>query len=555
MAANRMSELRSERRAGFAMIDSRTAISEIRDTERGPAPSLLRVADLRKSYGATQALRSCNIDIAPGEIRALLGENGSGKSTLVKILSGVVRADAGSVELSEMALSVHSPREAQARGVVTVFQETLVAPDLSVLDNIFLGSDRTFRWGRPQPEQRRIARQALDALGASSIKLDSPVSVLPLHRRQLVTLARAVARPWRLLILDEATSALDVESRDALFRFLRQNRPAGSAVLFISHRMDEIAALAHSVTVLQSGETTATLAIADASVDRLIEMISQSHDGGRPKTPRSKPARGTPAAPKSGPRLRAQGVVLRSGGSRIDLEAKSGEIFGFSGLDGHGQAEFLATLAGLNKKEAGTVETLHDGAWRPIATLREAVRNGVCYVPRDRKSDGLFLGLSVLDNYGLPTLWREARLSFINRAVIRARAKRDLAVLRTRYSSLSGPVARLSGGNQQKVLLARWLATGPAVMILDDPLRGVDAATKGEIYDVFRDLAGNGVTLLLLSTEIEELITCCDRAAVFRESEVSAVLEGAELTREAIVAAMFGLNRQAARESVTEAPR
>jgi ribose transport system ATP-binding protein len=185
------------------------------------------------------------------------------------------------------------------------------------------------------------------------------------------------------------------------------------------------------------------------------------------------------------------------------------------------------------------VEDWNDGAWRPLDGMRTAVRHGVCYVPRDRKNDGLFAGLSVLDNYGLPTLWRGSRLSFVARGGLRRRAARDLAVMHTRYASLSGAVGRLSGGNQQKVLLARWLAIAPKVMILDDPLRGVDAATKAEIYDVFRDLAARGVSLLLLSTEIEELLATCDRVVVFREAEICRVLHGAALTRETVIAAMF----------------
>jgi len=530
MAAKRMSELKSE----FPRPRSKASGG----TGRVAA---LRISGLRKSYGATAALVSCNMEVMPGEIRALLGENGSGKSTLVKILSGVMRPDAGRVELFDAPLAARTPREAQARGVVAVFQETLVAPELSVVDNVFLGQDGLFRWARPHAEQRSLARQALDALGADAIRLDAPVGLLPLHQRQLVTLARAIARPWRLLILDEATSALDVESRDALFRFLRDRRPPDSIVLFISHRMDEIAALAHSVTVLQSGETSATLAIRDATAERLVAMMSHARPAGR-AVPSEAPlsARRPGAAQTAEWRLRVRDLVLRPGARPIALDVRAGEILGFSGLDGHGQADFLAAAVGLKTSESGVVESWDGTAWRSIAALREAVGHGVCYVPRDRKNDGLFLGLSVLDNYGLPTLWRSARLSFINRMALRRRARADLAVMHTRYPRFSTPVGRLSGGNQQKVLLARWLAAEPKVMILDDPLRGVDAATKSEIYEVFRELASRGVSLLLLSSEIEELIACCHRVAVFREFEVRAVLEGASLTREAIVAAMFG---------------
>jgi ABC-type sugar transport system ATPase subunit len=353
-----------------------------------------------------------------------------------------------------------------------------------------------------------------------------------------VTLARALARPWRLLILDEATSALDVGSRDALFRHLRINRPSDSAILFISHRMDEIASLADSVTVLQSGKTSATLSIGDAHPERLISMISSSRDGELIAEARSPNTRETETGAE--PRLRARALVLRSGAKPIDFQIQPGEILGLSGLDGHGQADFLATLGGLKKGVSGHAESSQDGAWVEIASLRDAVRRGVCYVPRDRKSEGLFLGLPVFDNYGLPTLMRDARFSFVNRRAVRNRAERDLATMHTRYAGLSAPVGQLSGGNQQKVLLARWLAVGPAVMLLDDPLRGVDAATKGEIYDVFRTLAGRGVSILLLSTEIEELLTVCHRVAVFRDAELRATLAGSGLTREAIVSAMFG---------------
>ena len=282
------------------------------------ATALLSVRGLKKSYGPTRALTQCSFDVAAGEIRAVLGENGSGKSTLVKILSGVLPADAGEICLHDRPVRFRSPREAQAAGVVTVFQETLVVPEQSVLDNIFLGTDRLFGWALPRPEQARQAADLLARLEAGDTDLRAPVEALRLERRQIIAIARALVRPWRLLILDESTSALDVASRDALFAELRRH-PAGRAVIFISHRMDEIATIADAVTLLQSGETTATLETGHAPADVLVAMISRSRHAAIEPAQRSETAGSSlPSAGVPAPTCRAGGPATGRGPGRSD---------------------------------------------------------------------------------------------------------------------------------------------------------------------------------------------------------------------------------------------
>lgn len=494
--------------------------------------SLLSVCDLRRSFGETSALVSCTLDVRAGEIHALVGENGSGKSTLIKILSGVLQQDAGTLTWRGVDATFADPKAAQRAGIATVFQETLSVEELSVCDNILLGLDGVVRRAATPRREAELASAALAEVGLATLDIEAPMLSLSLAQRQLVTIARAFARPWRLLILDESTSALDVDDRDRLFEALARLRGEERSILFVSHRMDEIAAIAHRVTVLRSGRNLPTLSAGEASTERLLELMSTREEA---KAAEGR-ARSKRVVAPGRPVLTVEALTLRASKAAFDLSVAAGEILGIAGLEGHGGVAFIECLAGLAPAAHGAIRTERG----IIRSPRDAARSGVAFVPRDRKRDGIFPPLSVLDNVVFPILPRFARSGFIRRTALQRMTSAIMERMRLKATRSAVPIATLSGGNQQKVLLGRWIATEPRTLVLNDPMRGVDQGTKLDLYDVLHGLAANGMAIVFLSTELPELCFLCDRVAVFREHTLAAVIERDAVSERTLIAAMFG---------------
>jgi ribose transport system ATP-binding protein len=506
----------------------------------------LVIEGLSRSFGQTRALNSANLRVCAGEIHSLVGENGSGKSTLIKILSGVLRPDSGTLTWEGDIKQLASPSGAQGMGIATVFQETLIVPEMTVRENIYLGTDRLFRYGRRKGEEITGARQALSELGQDKLDLERPMWTLSLAERQLTTVARAMIRPWRLLVLDEATSALDAQQRDRLFDYLRLARSAGKSVLFTSHRMDEVLGLADQITVLRQGASVATMPVREASRRGILGHMSGRADAGEVAdvvAAEAEPRRGAEKqlAPSSRPILRVEELTLRAASKPITMEVRAGEILGLAGLEGQGQVEFVECLCGLRRPAAGQLLALGDGGeGRAVRGYRAANRLGIRYVPRDRRHEGLFGPMSVFDNFAV-TLWSDFnRLGLLRRQEARKRFADFAESSRLVSASPRRSISILSGGNQQKVLLGRWIAMRPRVLVVNDPLRGVDHNTKEELYRLFRRLAADGVAIIFLSTEIVELLTLTDQIAVFHEGSLVAMLPTEMSSDTDVVAAMFG---------------
>ncbi|MGF1648116.1 MAG: sugar ABC transporter ATP-binding protein [Kineosporiaceae bacterium] len=493
-----------------------------------PAP-LAELRDVTKSFGAVAAVRGITLGLRPGEVHALVGENGAGKSTVVGLLAGVHRPEAGEVLVAGEPVALASPSDARRHGIAVIYQEPMLFPDLSVAENIFLGRQPLARGRRIDRRAMRAAAVALfDRLG-THLDPDRLARGLSIADQQLVEIAKALSADARVLVMDEPTAALSGREVDRLFAVTRSLRDQGCAVLFVSHRFEEIRALCQRVTILRDGRHVSTDPLADLTVAEMVRrMVGRDLGDLFPK----QPARVGDIV------LEVRALTRRGVFAGVDLDVRAGEIVALAGLVGAGRSEVVRAVFGVDRADSGTVRM----AGRPLPPGRPAaaMAAGVALVPEDRRQQGLVMDLSIERNVTLPRRRRLAVGGFLMGGRERRSAADWTERLRTRYASLADPVQRLSGGNQQKVVLAKWLSTEPRVLIVDEPTRGIDVGTKAEVHRLLSELAGRGVAVLMVSSELPEVLGMADRVVVMREGRVVAELPRAAATEESVMAAATG---------------
>ncbi len=494
----------------------------------------VEISDVRKTFGPTVALGGVSLRAYEGEVHAIIGGNGSGKSTLAKVMSGVLIPDAGQV--SVMGKVATTPHEAREIGISNVFQEVLVADECSVLDNLYLGADGLLGSSISAEERRQKASALLSELLGFDLDLDTPVGDLPLSLKQWITIARAMLTDPRVLILDESSAALDFESTERLFRKMRQMKQRGTAILIVTHRIAELVRIADRATVLRDGRNVGTLEKDEITEARILALIAgPEREKAQGSVEHAKPL-STDAL------LRLTEGRVWNDAAAFDFTLHPGEIVGITGLDGQGQADFVRALAGVQPLVGGRIALIRDGMAEAVTDLRSARENGISYVSGDRKKEGIFANLGIFENMVLP-IYRAYRaggwLNLINRTKLTPVFEWEASKLAIKMGAPDNLITSLSGGNQQKVLIARAFAEKPQVLVLNDPARGIDIGAKLDLYRNLRDFAARGNAVVFLSSEIEEFLNLCSSVLVFRGGAVSSSFDPPFDTH-VILNAMFG---------------
>jgi rhamnose transport system ATP-binding protein len=492
---------------------------------------LLRLDNIRKSFAGVHALKAVSFELRAGEVHALVGENGAGKSTLIKVVSGAHQADEGTLSIAGRVVEQNDPVHARGLGVAVIYQRPALLPDLTVAENIAIGLEkrgaaRFIRWRA----RRNQAKELLARVGAS-IDPDAFVHSLSMPEQQLVEIARALGANARILVLDEPTASLSDREVERLLDVIRELRQQRVGIIYISHRLEELFQVADRVTVLRDGASVGTRAMHDVDRGELIRlMVGREITAIFPKQ----------AVPIGDTVLRLEGVGYRQSNVRdVSFEVRAGETVGLAGLVGSGRTELARVLFGLTPADAGVIQWR--GKQTAIRTPAQAAKLGIAYVPEDRRRHGVILEMPVTTNVTLAVLDRIASFGWIIFQRERALASDYVKRLAIKTPSLDTPVGDLSGGNQQKVAVARWLATEPKLLILDEPTQGIDVGAKAEIHRLMGELAGRGMAIVMISSELPEILRMSDRIVVMHSGTVSGILNRSEATQERVMAYALGL--------------
>ncbi|WP_417689203.1 sugar ABC transporter ATP-binding protein [Roseibium sp.] len=513
------------------MLANSQGIGDVHPQSAAQVPPVLSLKGISKSFPGVKALSDVALDLYPGQVTALVGENGAGKSTIVKILTGIYQPDEGEITIDGTALAFPTAQAAGDAGVTAIHQETVLFDDLSVAENIFIGHAPRTRFGLiDRKEMIRKAQSLLDRIGAR-IDPHATLKDLGIANKHLVAIARALSIDAKIVIMDEPTASLSHKEIEETYELVDRLKAEGKAILFISHKFDEIFRIADRFTVFRDGEMIGAGKIADVSEQDLVRMmVGRSVDQVFPKRD---PHLGKEV-------LKVAGYAHPTEFEDIGFSLREGEILGFYGLVGAGRSEFMQALFGITKPSKGAIRIEDKVA--VIRTPNEAIRHGIVYVPEDRGKQGAIKGLPIFQNATLPSLSSTSRNGFLRLAEEFKLAREYTQRLDLRAAALDQDIGELSGGNQQKVVIAKWLATKPRVIILDEPTKGIDIGSKAAVHEFMAELAAEGLAVIMVSSEIPEVLGMSDRVIVMREGRIAAEFEGDGLTPENLVRAAAGIS-------------